>query len=623
MRKILFLLGVAAGFCARAQEDSLATTQLQEIVITGTRFELSAEESGKTIYKLDAADLQRNAGKTVADLLNEVPGIQTDGNFSTPGANLSYYVRGGRNKHTLILIDGVPLNDPSSISAEYDLRYVPLSQIESIEVLKGGLSTLYGTSAAAGVISIRLKDSGADKIKGLLDVNAGSYETFGQNALVSGKSDEVSWLVSANNMLSKGFSSALDTDPAREFDDDGLSKQNVLVKGGYAFNPRFRMDVNGAYEQFTADYDEYEFFDAPNTQDFKQFRVSVNPQWILGKGSLEGRITYSANDRVFTSSFPADLNGQTAQAELIHRHRISDKIQMLSGVQYQRMSFDDALSPDARVSFSLLDPYTSLFADFPFGLNVHAGVRINTHSVYGSRVIYNVNPSFTFNKEGSWRYKVLASVSTSYITPSLYQLYSVFGNDDLHPEKSRNFEGGFSVYHKRLALNAVWFARDERDPIDFVTLVDENGNYIGGEYQNIAQERNVSGVEFDAIVFLSSAITLSGNLAYVDTDLAESFYKIPKIKYGATLTASPSASFTFSLKYNHTGDRTIFDFFSFSEIELASYSLVDSYAEYTFSKNVTLYGAVNNLFDEDFIALYGFTTRGRNFNVGVRYNFRQ
>src|SRR5690606_3905346 len=154
---------------------------LQEVVTTGTKFDVPVEKSGKTIYKLTNEDLQRNAGKSVADILNEVPGVQTDGNFGTPGTNIDYSVRGGRNKHTLVLIDGLPLNDPSGINAGYDLRYLPVSQIESIEVLKGGLSTLYGTGAAAGVINIKLKDPGAKPLSGNADVGAASYSTYDQN----------------------------------------------------------------------------------------------------------------------------------------------------------------------------------------------------------------------------------------------------------------------------------------------------------------------------------------------------------------------------------------------------------------------------------------------------------
>ncbi len=606
---------------SRAQQDSLSTTTLDEVVITGTRFDVTVDRSGKTIYKLDASQLNKNAGKSVADLLNEVPGIQVDGNFSSPGANLSYYVRGGRNKHTLILIDGIPVNDPSSISAEYDLRYIPLSQIESVEVLKGGLSTLYGTGAAAGVINIRLREPGPEKLKGQIDVSGGSYRTFSQNGFVAGNGDRFTWLASVNNFSSQGFSSALDQDPAKVFDKDGINKQNVLVRAGMHPDARFNIDLYTAVERFDADYDAYEFTDAPNRQFFRQVRVGINPTWTHARGTLEGRISYQLNNREFRSDFPEDLTGKTFQAELIDRRRISDHIQTFSGINIQRMAYVDEMTGDDPSNFIMVDPYSSVFLDYPSGLNVHAGLRLNTHNVYGSQLIYNLNPSFTFNRKGAWQYKVLASVSTSYITPSLYQFYSLFGNTELKPERSLNWEAGLSVYHKIVTANAVLFARRETDPIDFVTIVDEMGNYVGGQYQNITDTRLVDGIEFDVAVQPRESWSLTANLAYMDTDKRESFYKIPRVKYGAALSWKPLSPATISLKYNFTGDRTIFDFFSFSEMTLGSYALVDLYLSWRLKGKITFYAGVNNLLDEDFIGLYGYTTRSRNYNAGMRFDF--
>ena len=116
------------------------------------RFETHIEKSGKVIYKVTYDEIEKTAGRTVADILNTLPGVNIDGVYGTPGTNLSYNIRGGRNRHTLILIDGLPVNDPSSIANDYDLRLINTREIEYIEVLKGGSSTLYGTNAAAGAV---------------------------------------------------------------------------------------------------------------------------------------------------------------------------------------------------------------------------------------------------------------------------------------------------------------------------------------------------------------------------------------------------------------------------------------------------------------------------------------
>jgi vitamin B12 transporter len=621
MRKILLGIYGLLSVGAYAQ-DSLKTTTLNEVVVTGTKFDLPVEKSGKTIFKLDREDLERNAGKTLADLLQEVPGVQADGNFGTPGSNLSYYVRGGRNKHALILIDGVPLNDPSAINAEYDLRYISLSQIESVEVFKGGLSTLYGTSAAAGVISIKLKEA-SGKVAGMVDVNAASFGTYSQNAQVSGSSGKVSYLISGNNVSSEGFSSAQDADPSVEFDKDGFSRQNALAKIGYRFTDRFSLGLQSAYEQFNADYDDYEFADATHKQEYNQIRLGLTPKFTYTQGDLEAKIFYNVNERVFKSAFPSELKGKNTQAELIHRHRFSDYIRTLAGVNFQHMAFDQKESIDSdTANFILADPYASVFIDLPSGLNVHAGVRLNTHNLYGSKFIYNLNPSFVFNRGGTWKFKVLGSVSTSYITPSLYQLYSAYGNTKLEPEQSLNYEAGLSLYKGNFTFNAVWFTREEKDPIDFVSLFDDDGNYIGGQYRNLTSERTVDGFEFNVDYTINTWLSAASHYTIMDTDKPESFYKIPKTKWGISFVAQPTATSTVSVKYNYTGERQTFDFTGFTEVTLKSYQLVDLYASYGLLKNkLTLYGAVNNAFDEEFVAVFGYTTRGRNYSVGLRYAF--
>ncbi len=621
--RTLFIALVLTGTTCLAQ-DSLQTSTLREVVVTGTRFQLPVEKSGKSIFKLEREDLERNAGKTLTDLLNEVPGIQTEGNFGTPGSNQSYYVRGGRNRHTLILIDGVPLNDPSSIAAGYDLRYIPLSQVESVEVFKGGLSTLYGTSASAGVINITLKRPADQLFAGQVSTEVSAYRTFSQNALVGGTVDKLSWLVSANNLASKGISSAKDIHPSIEYDKDGIDRQNFLIKSSYAFSPRLELALHGAYEQFQAAYDAYEFTDGLNfVQDFRQWRIGLQPKMTYSGGNVQAKVIMNRSERTFRSNFPERDLGDNFQGELIHRHIFSEKIQTVAGVNYQHMSMEQRgeIGADS-ARFWLIDPYFSVFVELPSGFNVHAGARINTHSLYGSEFIYNVNPSWLLKNDGAWRYKAFVSAATSYITPSLYQLYSFAGNRDLEPERALNLEAGVSLYHDRIDLNAATFQRDETNPIDFISTFDPEGNYTGGQYRNVADGRRVYGVELDLNYKPADRFSFGGSFTWMETDEPTSFYKIPNVKFGAAMTVRPTDEATISVKYNYTGKRTTFDFANFSEVRLDAYQLVDVYAAWTFFDNtLTLYGAANNLFDEDFVSLYGYTTRGRTFSAGVRYDF--
>ena len=605
------------------EKDSIEVQDLKEVVVTGTKFSLPVEKSGKTIYKLTSEDLERSAGKSVADVLNEVPGIQMDGNFGTPGTNVSYYVRGGRNKNTLILIDGVPLNDPSGIDATFDLRLLPMDQIESIEVLKGGLSTLYGSSASASVINIKLLSK--SKAQRTINFNVGSYNSYMASASASGKANKLSYLVNGSINSSQGFSAASDENSTVPFDKDGFFQRNVLVKLGYQFSENFSIDFISGYDNFESEYDDGAFADAENEQLSDQFRVGLSPTFTYEKGKVSLKTLFNRNDREFISSFPSKYTGKNIQADLTHEHQLIDDLKVLWGVNFQNLTFEqEQVSEFDDSKFTIIDPYASVFYSTDYGLNVHAGVRLNTHSDYDMNFLYNVNPSFLFKINDDVKLKLLASVATSYITPSLYQLNSEFyGNQDLEPESSLNYEAGLALYiSDKFTLNGSYFIREETNPIDFVSIFDDFGNYIAGQYQNVANDRKVKGFEVDFNYKPISILSISANYANVTTDDITTFYRIPEDKFGATLAVTPFETTQVTLSFNHTGKRTIFDFNSFSELELDNFNQLDVNLQQDILKDkVIVYTSVRNILDDDFIGVYGFNSRGINFTLGGKYRF--
>ena len=605
------------------EKDSLDVYNLKEVVVTGTKFSLPVEKSGKTIYKLTNKDLERSAGKSVADVLNEVPGIQMDGNFGTPGTNVSYYVRGGRNKNTLILIDGVPLNDPSGIDATFDLRLLPLDQIESIEVLKGGLSTLYGSGASAAVINIKLLNK--KKAQRIINFNVSSYDSYMASASASGNVNKLTYLVNGSISSSQGFSAASGENSIIPFDKDGFFQRNVLLKLGYQFSNHFSLDFTSGYDNFESEYDDGAFLDGNNEQLSGQFRVGISPTYTYKKGKISLKSLFNRNDREFISSFPSQYTGKNIQADFTHEHQLIKDLKILWGVNFQSLTFEqDQVSEFDDSKFTIIDPYVSLFYETIYGLNVHAGVRLNTHSDYDMNFLYNVNPSFLFNINDNVKLKVLASVATSYITPSLYQLNSAFyGNSDLEPESSLNYEAGLALYiSSTFTLNGSYFIREETNPIDFVSIYDDLGNYVAGQYQNVANDRKVKGFEADFNYKPVGILSISGNYAHVSTDDMSTFYRIPEDKFGATITVTPFATTQASLSFNHTGKRIIFDYNSFSELELDKFNQLDVYLQQDILKDkVIVYTSIRNILDEDFSGQYGFNTRGRNFTLGAKYQF--
>jgi vitamin B12 transporter len=609
------LSGVVGVSCALFAQDSLKTHVLQEAVVTGTKFEIPTEKSGKVIFKLGTEKLQTRSN--LQDALNEVPAVQMDGNFGTPGTNVSYYVRGSRNRHSLILLDGVPMNDPSGIDPFFDLRFISADQLDNVEVLQGGLSTLYGSGAAASVINIQTKNPNEDGIHGSVGLEGGSWESFGQNLNMNGRQGKFSFLLLGNNFKSTGFSAALDNDDAIAFDDDGFEKRNGFLKLGYQFTPTFKFETFGAIDWFDSEFDNGGFVDGNNNLEQKQGRVGAKVTKDYSKGYVSVTAQYTSLFRDVNSAFGTEYDGDTWFAEAINKHEFNSSLTLLSGISTQRLQYIEA-SIQRDNTFTIVDPYTSLLISTQSGLNLHAGLRLNNHSYYGSKLIYNINPSWLFQVTEQIGMKPFASLSTSFITPTLFQLNTPFGgNEELDPEESMNMEYGLSVYaSSKLVLTFVNYFREEKNVIGYTAMF---------EYDNISEKRNVKGVTFDAQLKLSDIISLTGDFAWVTTDDKESFYRIPEEKAGFGVQLRPLKGSSVLLHYLYTGERTdlYFDeFFNANEIELDAYSLFDITLSQRLLKNrMFLHGSVYNLTDEDFVGVYGYTTRGRNFTLGVKYSF--
>lgn len=605
------------GWTVKAQ-DSLKTVQLDEVVITGTKSIIPVEKSGKSIFKITSDEIEYIGANTVADLLNGVPGVQMDGNFGPLGTNIGYFVRGASSKQTLILIDGVPFNDPSGIDQTYDLRLLDLDQVESIEILKGGLSTLYGTGAAAGVINITLKKSTSKEIIGSAGISYGSFQTVNPTVSISGKPNDFDFLINAGYRKSDGFSAAKDESGSGNFDDDGFEGYNFLGRVDYEFTDRFDVTITGALDDFKSDYDQGAFTDGDNFTEYQQLRAGLSPKLKWQGGKLRGDFFITKLDRIFNSPdffdpnerFIDEYNASNFQTDIVVDQNLGDNINLAGGINYQHMSYSQPEFDE--VDFSMIDPYITFIFD-QNALNMQIGARLNQHSEYGSNFVWNLNPSYLVDL-GSNSLKLFTSYSTSFITPSLFQLFGPFGaNTELQPEESESFEGGVSLGFKALNLEAVYFHRKDENMIIYTV-----------QYENAQEKIETDGVEFNGRLKLSDQLNLSANYAFVRRLDDAKLYRIPAHKYGANLTFSPVNNLTTTLIYLHTGERHLryFDNSSFvtQEVNGEAFDLIDFNVSYVWD-NFTFSGVIRNVFDTDYQAIAGFNSVARNYTIGLKYQF--
>lgn len=618
-----------------AQQDTLKATNLTEVVVSDTKFAQSKEKSGKIIEVITSQDLEARKGQNLANVLSQVAGVEINGNQSFGGKNLGYYIRGGRNRQTAIYIDGVPVTDASGVNLEYDLRLLSVDQIEKIEIMKGASSTLYGTGAATGVINITLKKSAVKEISGIAYSSIGtqnssetsktSAQDFNQGFSVNGTVDKISYMTSLNSTETKGMSEAA----GENFEEDTFSRVNVLQKIGFKVNNQLSFEFFGNYDRIKNTFDNAFNGIIANSDDLnnnslsEQFRIGFLPKYKYRKGEFAINAGASTIERtvIMTNSWintidTFNYSGRTASIDAFNKYNFSKQLYLVLGIQYQYfdMTQNDAYTDVTRegAKFNLLDPYATLVFHSNFGLNINIGTRFNTHSEYGNQMVYNFNPSYSFKK---LPLKILASYSTAYITPSLYQLYGPYGNLELTPEENATAELGFEtlLFANKVTINSVAFYRAERNTIGFAS------NYI-----NIDGTFNAKGTETSIRYAVSKKINLSGNYTFTQVE-AQLDRLIPKHKANIDFSYKWNRG-TFGMQYQFVDQRkdAYYDsnIWATQAVNLAAYQLVNSTISYDlFSNRLQLFGAVTNIFNEDFQEVIGYNTRGRNYKLGLNFLF--
>ena len=621
-----------------AQEPTL--NQLDEVVISDSKFALSKEKSGKVIVKINAAELAKKPGQSVATILSTVVGLEVNGNQSSAGKNLGYYVRGGRNRQTLILIDGIPVTDASGVNLEYDLRFISAEQVESIEVMKGAASTLYGSGAATGVINITLKKASKKEVTGNVYTSLGTQTTadktnyrpqdFNQGFGLNGTIGKINYLATINSVETKGISEAKGVD----FEDDHFSKIATLLKVGFAPTKKLSFDFFTNYDRIKNNYDGYydnfTSADTPvNVATSEQFRFGFSPKYKYNKGEFVLNAGFNSTERKYTSfnSWTNSIDNslyasKNVSTDAFNKYTFSPQFFLILGSQFQFNEME-AISESItkqNAKFNSIDSYFTAVYNSNFGLNVNAGARYNLHNIYKNYAVYNFNPSYLFSK---LPLKIVASYSTAYITPSLYQLYSPYGNLVLTPEKNSTVESGFEVVllNKKVTLNTVGFYREENNSIGFYT----NPVTYASNYVNVNGTYNAKGIE--TMFSVSASEKLKFNANYTFTQVEQPLQRlIPKHKGNLSLDYEFSEKATFNLAYQYVDKRkdTFFDggTYETTPVILDSYQLVNAIGNFKIIKNrLNVFASVNNIFNEDFEETVGYNTKGRNIKIGLNLMF--
>lgn len=626
-------------------QDSSRSNHLNEVVVTATKFAKRAGESGKVVTVISSDYLQKNSGKSLSAILNSQAGLVVNGAENAPGTNQDVYMRGASTGNTLILIDGMPVNDASQISNAFDLNFIPLTQIERIEILRGSQSTLYGSDAVAGVINIITKKP-ADKKAGIsANGSFGTYKTSQGGGSVNGSIGKFSYLGGYQYMKSDGFSSAYDSLNTGNFDKDGFKRHSVFAKVGFQANSHWKLQYMVNWSDYKAGLDEAAFTDDTdyNLQN-KYLLNAISSRYDFNKGSWTITYSYQRNKRhllndsgyIAKSDFPSkyyegNFESNTHQAETYVNWDLTKELQLLAGAEFRTSSTDQStlfvdefmayppgkLSPDSAHARQF-SHYASLLLHNLGGFNLELGGRFNYHNIYGNNQTISFNPSYLINN----RHKVFINISSAYKVPTLYQLYSEYGNKDLRPESSINYEGGYqgALFQDKLNLRVVGFQRETRDLIIFY-----NDPVSFRTYYANADKQKAYGGELEASYQITGGLNLSVNYTYVSGKLTQqdtsyyNLYRRPKHALNAELGYQLTPGLYVSAQFKYISKR-FESVFGKGTLPLDDYYTLGAYAEYKLGQILKIFGDFRNITDQQYFDVRGYTARKFNFTAGMAIN---
>jgi len=608
---------------ALAQEDSTKATSLSEVVITATRFPQKVSETGKVISIISKEDISHAAGKDLAQVLNEQAGIIVNSAYSNPGKDKSIFLRGAKPDYTVLLIDGVPVSDPSGAGGAFDIRLFPVEQIERIEILKGAQSTIYGSDAISGVINIITK-KGADKPARVYgDISAGSSHTLKTGIGINGTAEGTSYNVGFTHYQTDGISEAEDTTAAKSFDKDGFSENafnaafDVKVAKGLRIKPYFR------YSYFKGGYDGGSFTDGDGKYTAQLLTTGVQAAYQLGKGSLTALYDYDEIDRSFADMYGAyPYSGSKKTLELYGNYAFGDHVRLLAGIHYNKQKMNDTTATPKNPTAELTSPYLSFFLRNPGGFNLELGARYNKHSRYGDNFTWSINPSYTVNDA----VKIFANYASAFKVPSLTSLYGPYSaNPDLKPEESTTLEGGIQATLLKgvLDMRAVYFSREIKNVIIYgpaFTMV------------NLDKQKD-RGLEIEPTLYIGKKLTLKVFYAYVDGKVTtqnngkDSTYsnliRRPKHSVGVNVGYQATPHFYVSTQLSNYSKRSdlFFNMATYAQepVTLSAYTLWNAYAEYAFLKNhLRIFADLKNIAGTTFTEVYGYSTMRFNMMGGLK-----
>lgn len=660
MTALLLPLGAWAQQTPPRAGDSSGAKQLNEIVVTADKANTKLSETGKSVIVITKEQLQKSGGKTLSQVLNEQAGIIINGANSNPGATKAIYIDGAGSGYTLVMLDGVPLQDASNTDNTIDLRTITLESIERIEIVKGSQSVLYGSDAIAGVINIITKKGGGGKPFAVgANESYGTYNTEQAGAFIGGTLQKFSYNAGYAYYHTDGISEATDTVPHTTAPKDGYTQNSFHAN--LTWDPSRGISITPfvLYSHYSGREDAGSFDIDPNyTYTLSSLQTGVHSLWNIGRGQLHVVYSYSHTDRTdLDDSVPSlavkgnflsdNLAGYEHYADAYLSYPIGKLVNIVGGADYKNLAtaqttldlYPDYYNPQAvdtsasalgkdSARYHQVGIYGAATGKLPGGLYADGGLRYNTNSKYGNTLVFNFDPNYTIAR--TW--KVFVNLASGYKTPSLYQLYSPYGNKDLLPEKAMSYEGGlqYTAPSGAFRIRGAYFLRDidnvivfYTNPVTFAEQYMNQNKEIDHGFKVEAEWKPIPGLSIAPnYMYVTGKTTTQTVYTHMDSTYS-GLLRVPKNSVGVTVGYQVTKKLYISSNLqwqdqrmdvyynNNTG--------ADAPVYMHGFALWNAYAEYQlWHRHLKVFVDTHNITDTKYMEVYGYNTQGFTIAGGVR-----
>lgn len=632
---------LASGNAAFAANAPGSTDELERVLVSANRIEQPLSRVGDSVTLIDAEQVRASQKLTISDLLATTPGITVSRNGGL-GGTTQLRIRGAESDQTVVLIDGVKLNDPSSAGGGFNFANLLTGDYMRVEVLRGPQSTLWGSQAIGGVVNV-ITTVPEGPLLAAYSAEGGERGSATVQARAEAGNERFAWRVAGKYLTTDGISALNDDRGGRER--DSYRNTGANIRGLLRITDAVSAELRTTYSRGRVEFDgfpppNFSLADTREYGDTEELVAYAGVNATTFGGKLQNRIGFAYTDTDRENIDPElvprttfDATGRNERWEYQGTLTITDSVGAVFGLESERSELNTRspsgfdpnpvpLAHDARLDSA----YGQVSVSPIETLTLTGGMRYDDHDTFGSEITGRATLAWAATPTTIVR----ASYGEGFKAPTLFQLFSEFGNEDLAPERADAWDAGIEQHllDDALLLSATYFGRNTRSMIDFVSCFPSTDPRCAtrpfGFYDNL-QKTEATGFELGLVAHLGERLRFEANYTDMETEnraAGENFGRELARRPGQMLNGELTYEWAFGLTttaaVTHAG-RSFDDVAN--TVVVDSYTVVDLRAAFALRDDLEVYGRLENAFDEEYETIARYGTVGRGFFVGVRQSF--